>query len=398
MPSVPTAPQTLRWALRRSGLDVETLRPKFKRIDSWLDGTGDPSLTQLRDFAKRTRTPLGLLMLPEPPSDEPGIADYRTAGDRQIDQPSPDLLETIQDVRQRQAFMRDYRIEEGFEPLAFVGSIDVGSDVAGAAVRVRSDLSLAPDWNQRNGDAAAAYRSLKATLERAGVLVFQNGVAGRGTNRPLDPNEFRGFVLVDDVAPTIFVNVADGVNAKMFTLVHETVHVWVGREGIVGGQVTGGEENRNNDPDRLRIELYCNEVAGELLMPEVLTRDLWRSMSGRERTDFFNEGSRRFRCSPLAVARRAASLGLINDEAFFTFYRQQRETFAARRKLRDEKPDKQSGGDFYTTTGSRLSPALTDAVSRLTAEGRMTYTEAYRLVGARGRAFDELMRRRAGRR
>ena len=59
MPSVPTAPQPLRWALRQSGLDVKTLRQKFKRIDSWLDGTGEPSLAQLRDFAKRTRTPLG---------------------------------------------------------------------------------------------------------------------------------------------------------------------------------------------------------------------------------------------------------------------------------------------------------------------------------------------------
>ena len=54
-------------------------------------------------------------------------------------------------------------------------------------------------------------------MEHAGILLVVNGVVGNDTSRRLDPDEFRGFALVDEYAPLIFVNNADFKAAQMFT-------------------------------------------------------------------------------------------------------------------------------------------------------------------------------------
>jgi hypothetical protein len=120
--TISVKPALLRWAVDRSQLSRDDLTAAFPRLDQWLKGEQQPTYRQLEQFAHKTMTPLGYLYLDELPEEHLDIPDFRTVDDTPISRPSPNLLETIQVMRRRQAWMRDYLIEEGQQPLDFIGS------------------------------------------------------------------------------------------------------------------------------------------------------------------------------------------------------------------------------------------------------------------------------------
>src|SRR5690606_21203055 len=75
------------------------------------------------------------------------------------------------------------------------------------------------------------FRLLVKRIEDAGILVMRQGYFGHYT-RPFSVSEFRGFAVYDPIAPVIFINQADAPSARLFTLIHELAHIWIGQSGI----------------------------------------------------------------------------------------------------------------------------------------------------------------------
>ena len=218
-------PPMLLWACERTGWDVADAEARFPKFAEWIaddpEARRKPTLKQLEKFAQAVHVPLGMLFLREPPEERLPIADFRTLDAHHTARPSPELLDTVYAMQRRQGWLHDFLVEEGADPVDFVGSARLSDspDVVGG--EMRRLLGLTDDWASHVRTWEAAVGELRRTIERQRVIAVINGVVGNDTHRPLDVEEFRGFALTDRMAPLVFVNGADAKSAQMFTLAHE---------------------------------------------------------------------------------------------------------------------------------------------------------------------------------
>ncbi len=373
---VSVRPQLLRWACERGRIEPEALAQRFPRFHHWETGAEKPTLKQLERFAKVARNPIGFFFLSELPEEHIPIPDFRTIADKPVGRPSADLLDTIYLCQQRQAWYRDNARMEGKPPLDFVGSVSRSDAIEAVADRIRTALRFDLEERSRLSSWTAALRLFIEQANNLGVLVMVSGVVGSNNRRRLDFREFRGFALVDDLAPLIFVNGADSKSAQMFTLAHELAHVWLGESAL------------SDSEDRVipehRTERFCNRVAAEILAPIRECRNEHRQAALLPAE--LSRLARHFKVSTLVVLRRLHELGALTRQQYWDAYDEELD------RLRTVAQD--SGGNFYAGTGARVSKRFARAVIAATLEGRSSYPDAFHLLGLRKMAtFDELSRR-----
>jgi Zn-dependent peptidase ImmA (M78 family) len=314
-------------------------------------------------FAKATYAPVGYLFLAEPPVESLPIPDFRTLASPRVNQPSPDLLDTVYICQQRQEWYRDFARSEGEDRLPFVGSSALTGDIGETADRMRTALGFSIEERRRIPTWTDALRRFIEQADRLGVLVMVSGVAGSNNRRKLDPKEFRGFALSDDLAPLVFINGADTKAAQMFTLAHELAHIWLGESALSDIDPASAPSHR--------VEIWCNQVAAEFLVPlEALQAEY------RQRVDWQEECGRLarfFKVSTLVVLRRLHDAGVMSREDLWQAYD---EEVARLRSI-----PRASGGDFYLAQAARVSKRFARALVVSTLEGQTLHRDAFRLLG-----------------
>ncbi|MGI8756594.1 MAG: ImmA/IrrE family metallo-endopeptidase [Acidimicrobiales bacterium] len=373
---VEVEPALIAWARQRSGRGADDLRRRFPKLEDWERGATSPTLKQLETFARATHTPVGFLFLDAPPHEEVPIPDYRTIANAGVVQPSADLLDTIFDCQQRQDWYRTFAQVDQQAPVAFIGSMTVQTEVTEAANSMRSALGFGvgergPTWTK-------ALRHLAEEAEEAGILVMVNGVVRSNTHRKLDPQEFRGFALVDDLAPLVFVNGADTKAAQIFTLAHELAHLWLGESALSDADLAG---RPTDDSER-----WCNQVAAEFLVPLDLLQVAFDPEP--ELADELNRLARIFKASTLVVLRRVHDAGHLSWSAYRAAYRTELV------RVLELVADGTSGGNFYNTQPVRTSKRFSRALITSTLEGHTLYTDAFAMLGFKKvSTFNELATR-----
>jgi Zn-dependent peptidase ImmA (M78 family)/transcriptional regulator with XRE-family HTH domain len=362
---VDVRPELLTWARERSGLEVEELAGRFPKLGEWEQGLRAPTLKQLESFATATRTPVGFLFLAEPPEERVPIPDYRTIADAALTRPSPDLLDTIFQCQQRQDWYRDYAQLAGEDQVGFVGSLTVATAVVGAAAAMRETLGFAV--RERGASWTEALRLLNDRAEDVGVLVMINGVVGSNTHRKLDPGEFRGFALVDRLAPIVFINGADTKAAQIFTLAHELAHVWLGQTALSSADLARTPSTN--------VERWCNQVAAEFLVPAAAITDDFQPdpplIGELERLAL------RFKVSTLVVLRRIYDTGGMSWDNYQAAYQSELDRILELLGQRGTG----GGGDFYRTQPVRVSKRFARAVITSTLEGQTLHRDAFQMLG-----------------
>ncbi len=376
MPRVAVAAALFTRARERAGRDGMALAARFPHLDAWESGARQSTLRQLQQYAQATHAPIGYFFLPAPPRETLPIADFRTLG-RGLPRVSANLLDVVYACQSRQAWYRDEALLNGDSPLPFVGSAQLGSDVSAVARRLRETLGFSVAQRAACPTWAEALRLFITQAEQAGVMVMVSGVVMNNNTRHLDPREFRGFAMADELAPLVFINGADSKAAQMFTLAHELAHLWLGQSAVSNAPPSEAADHATED--------WCNRVAAELLVP--MAEFTAALQPGEALADSLQRLARNFKVSTLVVLRRLFDAGRLDRPAFWQAYR------AEEQRLAQLAARSTGGGDFYRTTVARVSRRFARALVANTLEGRTLYRDAFRMLGiAKPGTFNELGR------
>lgn len=358
-------PVFFEWAMTRARLEPEDLLGRFPKLIDWMAGEAKPTFKQLEKFASAAHAPIGFFFLPKPPEESVPIADFRTWGGAALQAPSADLLDTIYLCQQRQDWYRDFSRTAEEAAVPFVGTMTTSEEPSNAARKIRATLAFDLEARKACPTWSEALRKLVENCESAGILVMINGVVGNNTSRKLNPEEFRGFCLVDERAPLVFVNGADSKSAQMFTLMHEVAHLWLGEGGVSNLSLSA----RNKKP----VEVWCNAVAAEVLVPLEALKTEFDGRAGL--TEEVSRLCRLFKVSSLVMFRRLRDARFLSRARFDELYG------AELSRLAQLQSEKSSGGNFYSTEAVRVSRRFASALLVSTFEGNTLFRDASRLLG-----------------
>ena len=353
----------LTWARERSGISVPDFARRCgiseERLREWESGERKLTFNQAMRFAEKAHVPFGYLFLAKPPEEVLPIPDLRTLEGQGVQRPSAELLDLVKLMMQRQEWYREYLQQHFAEANPYVGRASYSDSVESIVEDIRACLGVEPHPTRGKWDDY--YRDLVQRIESLGILVMRQGNLGHHS-RPLNVDEFRGFAIVDEYAPIIFVNHSDALGARLFTLIHELCHIWIGQSGISDG----------NTNTHRQEEVLCNAVAAEFLVPAQEFRALWQHDS-ESWEDNLPPLEAHFHVSTWALARRALTLNFISQQEYGRYIFEQKKHYEQR---------KGSGGPtYYQTKKAQISRQFSQAVVGEALSGQLLLREAGELLG-----------------
>jgi Zn-dependent peptidase ImmA (M78 family)/transcriptional regulator with XRE-family HTH domain len=372
------SPRALEWARSRSLFSYADVAEKLhlrtidaSTVESWERGKGQPSAAQVQSLAKIFRIPERWLYYDEPPRafDDLGIVDFRTSDQRPLTTLTPNLRSAIEHALTIQAWVVDYRAGNEDEPVALVGAKSDRESPSAIADYLRTTLDV-EQMRQSAKDADAFFSALRRKVEALGVLVLRMGQVANKTAWSLNPEEFKGFTLIDKdhLAPLIFINRKDLNDAQLFTLGHELAHL------VTGGSGVSNEDIENFDEDRPDIERFCDAVAEELLVPSARFEQAWgqKKAKGLDRRRIEHVAAE-LKVPSLLAGRRAVSLERAAPRSFHKFVT----------TLREQPSTAASGGTQYTNMPSWYGEDLVRLLASAATTDHPAGSDALELLGVR---------------
>lgn len=292
-------PSVMEWARTSSGRDFESVKKRLgisvDTIKGWELGTKKPTLITLKQLATFYKRPLAAFFLPEPPKEPSLPTDFRYLPDEKRRPLSTKALLAVRRARRLQSLATELTENLGYTPTARIGEASLSGDpeIVAARERDRLNISIEEQFNFRSD--YNAFSSWREALENLDILVLQVRI---------DPEEARGFSLLNNLRPTIIVSISDYIRARMFTLFHEYAHLLLNTSGICFPHEAPEEQDNNH-----YIERFCDHFAGALLVPKsslLSNVDVKQIIKTTDKVDDYllYEIANRFKVSKAVILRR----------------------------------------------------------------------------------------------
>lgn len=368
---IPVKAEIIDWAIDNGEKKESELKKKYA-LDVWKNPQTDhdnPTFKQIQDFSRDTHIPFNYFFKDKLPEEKNEFVKFRTINNDTV-QPSRRLIDTIYAMETRQEWMKEYLLDQN-KTVSFQFS-KIFSDTMDS-VAVSKDVLELLNLSDTLGIAMSDddfFNVIRTQISSLGIMVMQNGIVGTNTQRPLDVEEFRAFVLIDSVIPLIFVNSRDSKKAKIFSLIHELIHVFLGNNEVL-----------NVSPeDDIANERWINQVTINVLIPaNKVDKLISKKVSPEDNVKLL---SRRFHTSLVATAIRMKELHIWGDNIVDWSKKEQSKYL----QLKFEK--KSSGGDFYNTAISRIDRYFANAIINTESSGSMAIVQAASMLGVTLKTYD----------
>jgi Zn-dependent peptidase ImmA (M78 family) len=345
---IPVNHRVLQWARESIGLSLARVASHFGKpvseIEAWESGDDAPTYVQLEKLAYEVyKRPLAIFFFPDPPEEESIEESFRTLPEIELQRIPARLRLLLRKAKVLQLNLSElYRginpsnahILRGFDFNPRASAQNMAHDIR---VYLGIDVQTQNAW----GSADEALRRWRNLLEDHGLFIFKDSFRHPGRRRD-ESNEaaFSGFCIYDDEFPVIYINNNKSKTRQVFTLFHELAHLLMH---------TGGVDTRLDDyidylqGDNRRIEILCNQFAGEFLVPsDDFERRTRRTIIDQESIAALAE----FYCvSREVILRKFLDQNKVSSEDY-------EETVA--RWAGESFSNAGSGGDYYRNKGTYL--------------------------------------------
>lgn len=351
------------WAIARAGYTESDAVKSYPKFLQWKTGEAFATPKQLKAFSNKFHFPFGYFFLAELPPQTDIIPFFRSLEETTA-MDDFNIRELIKLLQERQEWVADYIKTNGAEPNEVVGLLKNETDFMVIKNSILNFLQLKDGWQFIFNKPEQAIKHIVSILEENNIFVTFNSIVNFDAHRPIPVKLCRGFCLVNDYAPFIFVNSGDSKKAQLFTLIHELAHIFISFSSGFGDFETDEIDNSK--------EKLCDKIAAEFLVPKEL-------FLKNARTKTTEELSALFKVSEIVILRRKLDLGLISKDSFFRLYNQI-----------PKKVKQSSGGDFYLSAPKKIGEKFLRYLNDAMMEQKLTPMEAYHLAGVKGDTFAKL--------
>ena len=312
-------PAVLKWAREKRfqleiGYAAKKSDVKPEQLAAWEAGTDKPTFAQLKRIANAYKTHVSVFYLPEPPVSFEYPADHRRfprARKPDADQSYKLNANIIEAYERRNTLIEFYELLGESAPQVTL-ELSKADAPERAAQEIRELLQFNTGLLQQCNDDRSTLKFWKPIVEAKGILVCQTSV---NTHLSIELETVYGFCIAQKPLPVIVVNPKDNPYSRVFTIIHELVHIGLGKSVIQNTEL-----KQARPPDN-PTEVLCNEVAGEVLVPK---DQLLEIVNLHTLETDLPKLSKHFHVSRGAIMRRLRTLDKIPQQLYETYKNRQR--------------------------------------------------------------------------
>lgn len=325
---------------------------KVERIEKWLDPSDKtfPTIKQAKKLSSCLHIPFaGLYMNSQdiPTKKIPPIRNMRTVYESDTDDESALGIAMI-DLLLERDFLEEITREVGVSFASYSPPQLSGDDPRYWADKIRNIVGLDLSFQYKCPSARQFYLYLRSKVESLGIFIHCF------TDVPVEI--VRGIAIYDEKIPIIGINADDRSPAKSFSIIHELVHIFK-RESTICNEMLGGLSP-------VQEEIFCNAVAGELLVPEkalkiILGNEHIMSPFSIEQISTL---AKRFSVSREVIVRRLLDSNRIDSTEYDTFLDEFRMELEQQRIEQKSTSGKGIPQNIVRSTFDRTSQAICNAL------------------------------------